>query len=85
VTLHQPSSQARGTLPDLAVQAKDVAKVRAEMDEILSQHTGHPAAKIRTDTDRSMTLSAQQAVAYGLADRVITNRRTRSFQLASAN
>jgi ATP-dependent Clp protease protease subunit len=48
VTLHQPSSQARGTLPDLAVQAKEVAKVRAEMDEILSRHTGHPAA----DPDR---------------------------------
>ena len=38
VSLHQPSSQARGTLPDLAVQAKEVAKVRAEMDEILSRH-----------------------------------------------
>lgn len=74
VTLHQPSSQARGTLPDLAVQAKEVAKVRAEMDEILSAHTGHPAAKIRADTDRNLTLSAAEAVAYGLADRIITNR-----------
>ncbi|HEU4422666.1 MAG TPA: ATP-dependent Clp protease proteolytic subunit [Pilimelia sp.] len=85
VTLHQPSTQARGTLPDLAVQAREVAKVRTELDEILSQHTGHPAAKIRADTDRSMTLSAHQAVAYGLADRVITNRRQRSLALASAN
>src|SRR5690349_1223058 len=41
VLLHQPSTQARGTLPDLAVQAKEVARVRAELDEILSQHTGH--------------------------------------------
>jgi ATP-dependent Clp protease protease subunit len=85
VTLHQPSSQARGTLPDLAVQAKEVAKVRAEMDEILSRHTGHPAAKIRADSDRSMTLSAPEAVAYGLADRVITDRTARSMQLAGAN
>jgi ATP-dependent Clp protease protease subunit len=77
VTLHQPSSQARGTLPDLAVQAKEVAKVRAEMDEILSRHTGHPTAKIRADTDRNMTLSAAEAVAYGLADRVVTNRPDR--------
>lgn len=74
VTLHQPSSQARGTLPDLAVQAKEVAKIRAEIDQILSHHTGHPAAKIRTDTDRNLTLSAAEAVAYGLADRIITNR-----------
>lgn len=74
VTLHQPSSQARGTLPDLAVQAKEVAKVRAEMDEILSRNTGHSPAKIRTDIDRNMTLSAAEAVAYGLADRIVTSR-----------
>jgi ATP-dependent Clp protease protease subunit len=83
VTLHQPSSQARGALPDLAVQAKEVAKVRAEMEEILSRHTGHAAAKIRADTDRTMTLSAGEAVAYGLADRVMSERRTRSFRLAN--
>jgi ATP-dependent Clp protease protease subunit len=85
VTLHQPSSQARGALPDLAVQAKEVAKVRAEMDEILSQHTGHPVAKIRADTDRSMTLSAPEAVAYGLADRVVADRKARPVQLARAS
>jgi ATP-dependent Clp protease, protease subunit len=74
VLLHQPSSQARGTLPDLAIQAKEVARVRAEMDEILSRHTGHPASKIRADTDRNMTLSAREAVGYGLADQVISTR-----------
>jgi ATP-dependent Clp protease, protease subunit len=75
VLLHQPSSQARGTLPDLAVQAREVARVRAEFDEILSRHTGHPIAKIRHDTDRDMTLNAREAVDYGLADQVITTRR----------
>jgi ATP-dependent Clp protease, protease subunit len=84
VLLHQPSSQARGTLPDLAVQAKEVARVRAEMDEILSRHTGHPVAKIRADTDRNMTLSAQQAVGYGLADQVITTRTAAQAELATA-
>ncbi|GLZ77998.1 putative ATP-dependent Clp protease proteolytic subunit-like protein [Actinorhabdospora filicis] len=75
VMLHQPSSQARGTLPDLAVQAKEVARVRAEMDEILSLHTGHPVDKIREDTDRNKTFTAAEAVAYGLADRVISSRK----------
>lgn len=84
VLLHQPSSQARGTLPDLAIQAKEVARVRAEMDEILSQHTGHPVSKIRSDTDRNMTLSAREAVAYGLADHVITTR-TALAELAVAS
>jgi ATP-dependent Clp protease, protease subunit len=85
VLLHQPSSQARGTLPDLAVQAKEVARVRAEMDEILSQHTGHPVSKIRNDTDRNMTLSAREAVAYGLADHVITTRKDALAELAVAS
>jgi ATP-dependent Clp protease protease subunit len=74
VLLHQPSSQARGTLPDLAIEAKELVRVRAEVDEILSRHTGHPVAKIRNDTDRNKTFTAAEAVAYGLADEVITGR-----------
>jgi len=83
VLLHQPSSQARGTLPDLAVQAKEVARVRAETVEILSRHTGHPVAKIRKDTDRNMTLTAREAVDYGLADQVITTRKAALAELVS--
>jgi ATP-dependent Clp protease protease subunit len=75
VLLHQPSSQARGALPDLAVQAKELVKVRSEIDEILSLHTGHPVAKIRADSDRNRTFSAQEAVDYGLADHVIASRK----------
>ena len=52
-------ARPRGTLPDLAIQAKEVARVRAEIDEILSRHTGHPVAKIRNDTDRNKTFSAR--------------------------
>ena len=61
-----------------------MAKVRAEMDQILAEHTGHSVAKIREDTDRRMTLSAADAVAYGLADRVITRREPRSYRLNAA-
>ena len=75
VLLHQPSSQARGALPDLAVQAKEVSRMRAEIEQILSSHTGHPVAKIRNDTDRSRTFDARQAVEYGLADRIIRSRK----------
>ena len=85
VLLHQPSSEARGTLPDLAVQAKEVARVRAEMDEILSRHTGHPVDEIRSDTDRNMTLNARQAVAYGLADQILTTRDAAPLELAEAS
>ena len=74
VLLHQPSSQSQGTLPDLAIQAKELVKVRDEVDAILSQHTGHPVAKIRADTDRNKTFGALEAVSYGLADEVLTSR-----------
>jgi ATP-dependent Clp protease, protease subunit len=82
VLLHQPSSQAQGALPDLAVQAKEVARTRADVEAILSQHTGHPAAKIRSDTDRNKTFAAQEAVDYGLADEVITAREGTPVALA---
>lgn len=84
VLLHQPSSQAQGALPDLAIQAKEVARVRAEVDEILSKHTGHPVAKIRKDTDRDITFSAREAVDYGLADEVITTRKAVPAELVHA-
>jgi ATP-dependent Clp protease, protease subunit len=82
VLLHQPSSQAQGTLPDLAIQAKELAMVRAEVDEILSRHTGHPVAKIRADTDRNKTFSASEAVGYGLADEVISSRKAPGWPAA---
>jgi ATP-dependent Clp protease, protease subunit len=84
VLLHQPSSQAQGALPDLAVQAKEVAMVRAEVDQILSIHTGHPVAKIRGDTDRNKTFTANEAVQYGLADTVISSRKGAAAGLRSA-
>ena len=84
VLLHQPSSEARGTLPDLAIQAKELARIRAEVDEILSRHTGHPVAKIRSDTDRNKTFSAQEAVDYGLADEIIPSRKVAKAVLAAS-
>jgi ATP-dependent Clp protease protease subunit len=84
VLLHQPSSQSQGALPDLAIQAKELVRVRAEVDEILSLHTGHPVEKIRTDTDRNKTFSAQEAVDYGLADEVITTRNAAASLARSA-
>jgi len=81
VVLHQPSTYegsfdvAQGTLPDLAIQAREVARMRAEMDEILSRHTGHPVEKIRKDIDRHKTFTAREAVDYGLVDQIITTAK----------
>ena len=84
VVLQQPSSQARGALPDLAVQAREVNRIRTAMEEILSEHTGHPMAKIRSDTDRDLTLTAEEAVGYGLADRVLVRREELALATVSA-
>jgi len=61
-----------------------VAKVRAEMEQILSQHTGHGVGKIRADTDRNLTFTAQEAVDYGLADQVVINRKARAVERLAA-
>ncbi|BCJ28971.1 ATP-dependent Clp protease proteolytic subunit [Actinocatenispora sera] len=80
VVLHQPSTAegsfdvAQGTLPDLAIQAKEVVRLRAEMETILSRHTGHDTQKIAADIDRNKTFTAQQAVDYGIADEILTVR-----------
>ena len=56
------------------MQAEGGARVRAEMEEILSRHTGHPVEKIRPDTDRDRMFTAAEAVDYGLADAIITTQ-----------
>jgi ATP-dependent Clp protease protease subunit len=75
VVLHQPSGGVQGTLPDLAVHAKEIARVRAEMEQILSLHTGQDVERLREDTDRDLVLSADEAVAYGVADAVLDSRK----------
>ncbi len=75
VALHQPAAQAQGAMPDLAIQAKELVRVRAEVEEILSRHTGHPVAAIHADSDRDRTFSATEAVSYGLADEIIVSRK----------
>ena len=75
VILHQPSGSGQGTLPDLAVQAKEIARLRATMEEVLAQHTGQPVDRLREDTDRDLILDAPGAVRYGIADTVLASRK----------
>ena len=77
VLLHQPSGGGEGTAADLEIQAREIARLREQVDEILHRHTGQPLAKLRTDTERDLILTAQQAVDYGLADRVVTTLKSR--------
>jgi len=72
VTLHQPSTQGRGTVPDLILHADEVLRVRAELEAALAADTGRDVTTLRHDTDRDLILPAADAVAYGLADHVLT-------------
>jgi ATP-dependent Clp protease protease subunit len=74
VLLHQPSTQGQGTLPDLVLQAREIVRVRAQMEEVLSRHTGQPIERVRADTDRDIIFPAAEAVAYGLVDEVFSAR-----------
>jgi len=75
VILHQPSGGGQGTLPDLAVQAKEIVRLRATMEDVLTRHTGQSLERLREDTDRDLILDAEGAVAYGLADMVLASRK----------
>jgi ATP-dependent Clp protease protease subunit len=74
VVLHQPAVRGRGTIPDLILQADEVVRVRTQLEEILSAHTGRTVADLRHDTDRDRVFDATGAVAYGLADHVLDRR-----------
>lgn len=75
VVLDQPSGGGQGTLPDLAVQAKEIVRLRGAMELLLSAHTGRSVEQLRADTDRDLVLTAVDAVDYGLADLVLDSRK----------
>jgi ATP-dependent Clp protease protease subunit len=75
VLLHQPSIGGQGTISDLALQTDEVLRVRAQMNDVLSAHTGQSVATLLADTDRDKIFDAQQAVDYGIADSVMVPRK----------
>jgi len=76
IVLQQPGQGGqRGDLPDLQVAAKEIARVRAELDALLAHHTGRSTEQVHADTDRDRVLGAEDAVAYGVADVVLESRK----------
>lgn len=74
IIVHQPGAQSRGSIPDLILQAEELARIHSDMENILAIHTGQDAQKIREDTVRDRVFTAKSAIEYGLLDRVITSR-----------
>lgn len=78
IVLHQPAAQGRGTIPDMILQADELVRQRAQVEQILSRHTGRDVATLRQDTDRDRVLSAQDAQGYGVIDTVLEEDATDS-------
>lgn len=75
VTLAQPVSEGgRGMVSDLGLQAKEMLRIRSQIEHILARHTPHDVERLRADMDREKIFSAEEAVAYGLADKIISKR-----------
>ena len=72
--IHQPLGGARGQASDIEIQAREILYLRERLNSILSEVTGQPVEKIARDTDRDNFMSGDQAVDYGLIDKVITRR-----------
>ena len=74
VMIHQPLGGFQGQASDIDIHAKEILLVREKLNNILSHHTGQDVEKIQQDTDRDNFLSAEDAVEYGLIDKVLSNR-----------
>jgi len=72
--IHQPSGGAQGQASDIEIQANEILKMRQQLNEIMAFHTGKSLADVARDTERDNFMNAEQAVSYGLIDKVITRR-----------
>lgn len=74
VMIHQPLGGAKGQASDIKIQADRIMKMRQDINKILSEKTGKPYEQIEKDTDRDFFMTAQEAVEYGLIDKVFVKR-----------
>jgi len=74
IMIHQPSGGAQGQASDIEIQAREILYLRERLNGILAEKTGQPVDRIAKDTDRDNFMSAEDAVSYGLIDKVLANR-----------
>jgi ATP-dependent Clp protease protease subunit len=75
IMIHQPWGGVQGQATDISIQAKEILRLRDNLNNILAQHTGKSLDVISHDTDRDFFMSAEEARNYGLVDQVVTSRR----------
>ena len=74
IMIHQPSGGSQGQASDIKIQAEHILRTRDKLNRILAENTGKPIEQIERDTERDNFMSAEEAVAYGLIDKVIYKR-----------
>jgi len=74
IMIHQPLGGAQGQATDIEIHAREILKTREQLNRILADRTGQPLDKIQNDTDRDYYMSAEEAAAYGLVDKVLEKR-----------
>jgi len=74
ILIHQPMGGSQGQASDIAIQAKEILRMRDTLNNVLAFHTGNDLEKIQEDTDRDFFMSGEEAKGYGIIDHVIVNR-----------
>lgn len=74
VMIHQPSGGSQGQATDILIQASHIQRIKEKLNQILASNTGKPVEQIAADTERDNWMTAEEAVAYGLVDKVIDRR-----------
>ena len=72
--MHQPTGGATGQTSDISIAAKEILRWRAQMNELIANHTNKTADEIAADSDRDFYLTAKEAMDYGIVDKVIENK-----------
>jgi ATP-dependent Clp protease protease subunit len=76
ILIHQPYSEGGGQASDIEIQANEILRMRSLLEEMIARHSGRTQEQVSKDIERDKILSAQEAVEYGLVDRVILSRKT---------
>ncbi|MGP1930297.1 MAG: ATP-dependent Clp endopeptidase proteolytic subunit ClpP [Arsenophonus sp. ET-YP4-MAG3] len=74
IMIHQPLGGFQGQASDIEIHAKEILKIKLRMNELMAKHTGKKIKEVENDTERDRFLSAEEAISYGLVDKIYTNR-----------
>ncbi|MEV6924197.1 ATP-dependent Clp protease proteolytic subunit [Dactylosporangium sp. NPDC051485] len=85
IIIHQPATEGGyGQGSDIEIQAREIMRMRTQLEEMVSRHSGQPVEKVRKDIDRDKILTAEEAKEYGLVDNILVSRKKSSL-VASGN